>query len=221
MARPGCCLSFAPDKSTETAISSLSRVKLTKKCKLLQTGQPVDFLVMPVAGKQLSPALGDGLGQSVLGHGCKTSPIYQNPSKRSAAGWGDPLPSDPAAKRHSHLRASIKLEQALLGHKQLHSRVTLSSPYQSQQVSTNITFISEPSLGKQPMGDLRGRRQDEERLTAFPAQSQTGCTAQLHCGDDICLSYVTRDPVWLPVAPFSLQRGILQALSTNQSGVNQ
>lgn len=120
---------------------------------------------MPMAGKQLSPALGDGLGQSVLGRGCKTSPIYQNPSKRSAAGWGDPLPSDPAAKRHSHLRASVKLEQTLLGHKQLHSRVTLSSPYQSQQVSTNVTFKSEPSLGKQPTGDLRGRKQDEERLT--------------------------------------------------------
>lgn len=119
-----------------------------------------------MAGKQLSPTVRDALGQSVPGHGCKTSPVYQNRSKRrGASGWGDPLPSGPAAKRHSHQRASVKLEQTLLGHKQLHGRAALPSPFQSQRISTNTTFKSEPSLGKQPMWDLRGRRQDEERLT--------------------------------------------------------
>lgn len=117
-----------------------------------------------MAEKQLSPALGDALGQSVPGHGCKTNPVYQNPSKEVM------LPGEITFQvilqpRDSHQRATVKLEQTLLGHKQLHSRAALPSPYQSQQISTNITFKPEPSLGKQPRGDLRGRRQDEERLT--------------------------------------------------------
>lgn len=48
-----------------------------------------------------------------------------------------------------------------------------------------------------------------------------GCTAQSRCQHDICLPYVTGDLVWLPAAPSPLQSGILLALRTHRSGLNQ